>query len=207
MKKFFKGIGALFLIAIVVQVMKDPHKNTSSSTTTTTSDAQTEATPTKPTTPLPDDEAKFIQSIQKGQEANKAAANDMQKGGARAAREKELCSLLTLLSISDWVGDVYSVSSNTDGKGVLAVTIAPDVYVKTWNNSLSDYTDGTLIDPSSALFGKASQLKEGQKIKFSGSLFRERGDAIGCLRESSLTLEGKLSEPEFVFRFSDVSPM
>ena len=207
MKKFFKWVGILFLVAIGVQIIKGSQQNTSTPNTTITSNTQTEETPAKPIIPIPIDEAKFIRSIQKAQEANKVAENDMQKGGARAVREKELCSLLAQLSISDWVGDVYSVSSNSDGKGVLEVTIATDVYVMTWNNSFSDVFHHTLIDPSSALFGKASQLKEGQKIKFSGSFFRDSDDTIGCLSESSLTLDGKLAEPEFVFRFSDVSPI
>ena len=207
MKKFLKWMGGLFLLALIVQGIKASQEDKSTSSQISTSTVQIGVAPPKPTIPIPDDQTKFVQTVQKAQEANKVATNDMQKGGARAAREKELCALLSMPSIANWVGDVYSISSNSDGKGVLEVTIGPDVYVKTWNNAISDALHSTMIDPGTSLFDRASQLKEGQKIKFSGSFVRDTGDSIGCFYESSLTLDGKLSEPEFIFRFSDVSPL
>lgn len=207
MKKFLKWMGGLFLLALVVQGIKASQEDTPNSSQTSTSKVQISSTSLEPTFPIPDDQAKFVQAVQKGQNANKVATNDMQKGGARATREKELCSLLLVPGIANWVGDVYSISSNSDGKGVLEVTIGPDVYVKTWNNAFSDVLHHTMIDPGTSLFDEASQLKEGQKISFSGSFVRDTRDSIGCFYESSLTLDGKLSEPEFIFRFSDVSPL
>lgn len=204
MKKFLKWMGGLFLLALIVQGIKASQEDKPTSSQTSTS---TVPIAEAPTIPIPDEQTKFVQTVQKAQEANKVATNDMQKGGARAAREKELCALLSMPSISNWVGDVYGISSNSDGKGVLEVTIGPDVYVKTWNNAISDALHSTMIDPGISLFDKVSQLKEGQKIKFSGSFVRDTGDSIGCFYESSLTLDGKLSEPEFIFRFSDVSPL
>jgi hypothetical protein len=54
------------------------------------------------------------------------------------------------------------------------------------------------------MFAKASALKEGQWVTFSGSFRREEAD---CIRESSVTLEGSLLEPEFIIRFTDINPM
>jgi hypothetical protein len=75
--------------------------------------------------------------------------------------------------------------------------------VQTWNNALSDIEDDTLIDPKSALFAKASALSVGQEVTFSGAF---RPYTTDCIREGSLTLSGSITEPEFIFRFSDVSP-
>ena len=82
------------------------------------------------------------------------------------------------------------------------MTIGSDISVKTWNNSLSDISDGTLIEPSSQLFAVASQLHKGQLVRFSGSL---REDKTDCVRDSSLTLDGSISEPEFIFKFQSIS--
>jgi hypothetical protein len=200
-KKLLKIVGVLFLLGVAANALK----GFDSSTIAKKSGEQVTESKVAAVR-LPDDQAVFIQIVQKAQKANVSAENDMQKGGVRANREKELCSTLAALSVTDWIGDVYEVSSNSDGKGVLTVTIAPDVYVKTWNNAVSDVLHNTLIEPNAQLFNQASQLKEGQKVKFSGTLFRETEDSVACLSESSMTLNGKISEPEFIFRFSDIAP-
>jgi hypothetical protein len=202
LKKLLKIVGVLFLLGVAANALK----GFDGSTTVIKSGSQAPEAKVAAVR-LPDDQVAFVQIVQSAQKASGSAENDMQKGGVRANREKELCSTLPALAVNEWVGDVYEVSSNSDGKGVLAVTIASGIYIKTWNNDVSDIVHNTLIDPSSALFSQASQLKEGQKVKFSGTFFRESDASIGCLAESSLTLDGKLSEPEFIFRFSDVSPL
>ena len=94
----------------------------------------------------------------------------------------ELCKLLTSLHVRDWIGAIYQLSSNSEGKGVLAVKISDDVYIKTWNNSFSDISDHTLIDPTSSFFKTLSNLSEGARIKFSGSFLPSETD---CIREGS----------------------
>jgi hypothetical protein len=73
----------------------------------------------------------------------------------------------------------------------------------TWNNDLSDISDNTLIQPGTELFRSASSLKKGQRVSFSGSFVPARE---GCISESSITLRGKLDDPDFIFRFSSVAP-
>jgi hypothetical protein len=63
--------------------------------------------------------------------------------------------------------------------------------------------DHTLIDPASALFAKASALSEGQQVLFSGSFQHSDTD---CVEESSLTMDGSLTEPAFIVRFFDIAP-
>jgi TonB family protein len=73
----------------------------------------------------------------------------------------------------------------------------------TWNNDISDMADNTLIDPGSPLFQTASSMKPGQTVQFSGHFFS--GSEGECLKEGSITLSGKLREPEFIFQFSSIS--
>lgn len=128
----------------------------------------------------------------------------MQRGGVKAHRDKSLCAQLSSLSVSDWVGTVKTIDSNSDGKGVLAVSLAPDITVQTWNNELSDIGSDTLIQPGTQLFASASAMKTGDLVRFSGTFLP--GAEGDCLEEASLTLEGKVESPDFIFRFSGITP-
>jgi hypothetical protein len=78
-----------------------------------------------------------------------------------------------------------------------------EVEVKTWNNALSDITDNTLIPQTSKTYDTLSELGRGKRIKFSGSFIN--GDEKNGFRESSLSEQGSMTDPEFIFRFSQVS--
>ena len=104
-----------------------------------------------------------------------------------------------------WIGQVREIGANSDGKGVLAIAISKRITVKTWNNDFSDLMHHTLMQPGSPLFNTASGLKVGQKVKFSGTFFK--GVSGDCLYESSLRLQSKVEDPEFIFRFSSITPM
>lgn len=47
-------------------------------------------------------------------------------------------------------------------------------------------------------------MKPGDLVDFSGTFLR--GSDGDCLEESSLTLEGKVESPDFIFRFASISP-
>ena len=125
----------------------------------------------------------------------------MQKGSARPIRAQGICKAIPNRSVSNWVGDVSELSSNGEGKGVLTIKIGDEIYVSTWNNALSDTFDRTLIDPSSAIFQAAINLKIGQKVVFSGEFVKSETD---CIQEPSLTLYGSISSPKFIIKFTDV---
>ena len=151
---------------------------------------------------LPADEQEFIRSVQSGHAAYSVAPNEMAKGGTRAERRAAICrSLSNGVLVSDWVGRIAELESNSDGKGVLEISIADSVAVKTYNNSFSDAGSDTLIDPTSPLFKRLSQMQKGNRVTFSGAFF---ASDIDCVQEASLTLEGSMTEPEFLFRFKTV---
>jgi hypothetical protein len=154
---------------------------------------------------MPAQEQKFISIIRSANNQYGNGANDMQKGAARPWRAQQLCDVFrSMFQINNWIGQVSELSSNGDGKGVLSLTLAPEITVGTWNNSLSDIMDNTLIDPKSSLFTKAAALKVGEWISFSGTF--PRAD-VDCVKESSLTLDGSITSPNFVFQFSDVDAL
>lgn len=150
----------------------------------------------------PPGETAFIAAIKNAYQSYNAAENDMAKGAARPARKKAICRLLPNMQAIDWVGKISKLTTNGDGKGVLVINIDDDVSVKTWNNSLSDISDHTLIDPESNLYRQAVRLRVGQIVRFSGQFIKNDTD---CIREASLTMNGSMRAPEFILQFSDIT--
>jgi hypothetical protein len=151
---------------------------------------------------IPANEKEFILSVQQGQAAFRSAPNQMAQGGSRSKRRIAICQSLPQISVSDWVGRIDALSSSSDGKGVLEISLTPDIRVKTWNNDFSDSASHTLIDPSSSLFGTVSQMRKGDQVVFSGAFFP---NDVDCVKETSVSLEGSMTDPEFLFRFLSVN--
>ncbi len=162
-----------------------------------------------------DTEQAFIKAVKEARDEYSSGGNEMAKGAARVHRAETVCRALhavhlqadgtfvPLTTVHAWTGSVAKLSSNSDGKGVLAITIAPDVTIETTNNSFSDMFEHTLIEPTSPVYRQAVALHEGQKVTFSGTFFTTEAD---CAHEESLTQEGSMTEPEYIFKFSDVTP-
>ena len=162
--------------------------------------------PAQPAAPAvqqrPAAEVALLAAVDQAMATYAAGANDMAKGAARPARAKAICAALRGLVVRDWLGEVETLSSNSDGKGVLAVRLARKVTAGTWNNSFSDSDEHTLLDPAGATFAAAAGLKVGGRVRFSGTFFRSETD---CVHEKSITMAGSMEEPEFVFRFTAIA--
>ena len=172
-----------------------------------TPDAQpakpTVAAVTPPATP-PDDktiEAAFISAVDDARAEYDHGQNDLIKGAARVHRRERLCQLMHALAVHEWTGTVTRLSSSSSGKGVLDVSIAPQITIATTNNALSDSFEHTLLEPDSDVFRQALSLSKGQRVVFSG--FFQSSDT-DCVQERSLTQQGSMTDPEFAFRFTDV---
>jgi hypothetical protein len=150
---------------------------------------------------MPADEAKFIEVVTKAQSAYKTAKTDFAKGAIRPKRAKAICAAMNSTQANNWVGKLIRLTTNGDGKGVLAVEIAPGITVQTFNTALADIGSDTLVEPESRLYLALGELSQGDQVKFSGSFFANPTD---CLQESSLTMSGSLTSPEFVMRFVNV---
>ena len=153
---------------------------------------------------MPPDQVAFLAAANDARGMIEKAANDLAAGAARRNRMKAMCSAVKGSKVENWMGTIHSLSTNGDGLGVLEIDLGEDVYVKTWNNALSDVSDKTMIDPSSGLFEKLVVMTEGQKVRFSAQLIKTP-KGPDCFRESSLTLSGSMEEPEFIARFTDIS--
>jgi len=164
--------------------------------------AGAEGKPDLVTAKRPADEVEFIRIISSAQQQATDAKNDMQKGGIKAERDKAICQAMQSLAAQNWTGRISKITANSDGKGVLEIEIAKDIFIKTWNNALSDIGDQTLLDPSSPIFLAASAMEKGSPVSIKGTFLRDSND---CIKEGSMRLSGKLSDPEFLFRFDSIA--
>ncbi|MBO3274139.1 hypothetical protein [Pseudomonas schmalbachii] len=97
--------------------------------------------------------------------------------------------------LKGWIGTIEKLGTTGDGDAYLVIKSPMDgMTFGTWNNSLSDFQGKTLIKNGSPLYEALSELQEGDVVKFSGALAGSK----------NLTEEGKMTEPDFLFRFKAV---
>jgi hypothetical protein len=149
----------------------------------------------------PSDQTRFTTAVVSARASYKSAPNELAAGGIRSARQQAICGIMTDQSASDWVGKVTKLTSNGDGKGVISISLAPNVQVSTWNNGLSDLGDRTLIDPTSSLFKALATMRVGDVVRFSGRFSSSKTDCVG---EQSVTLQGSMTDPAFTMRFTSI---
>jgi len=149
----------------------------------------------------PTDEAEFIKVITLARAAYQGANTEFAKGAMRPQRAKAICGLLKPLRANNWIGKLTRLTTNSDGKGVLAVEIAPDIQIKTFSTELSDIGSHTLIEPDSRLYSDLSVVSEGDQVRFTGAFLPKDAD---CIQEVSLTMNGAMISPEFIMRFATV---
>jgi hypothetical protein len=151
---------------------------------------------------MPQDQKKFIQIVEHYNRAYTQADSAIAKNATRVQRAKAICDAMRTPLVQNWTGTVLKVWSTREGKGILSVELSTEISVATANDSITDIGHNTLIDPKSSLFDQAILLKTNQQVLFSGSFLP---DSTDCLTETSTTLSGSMAE--FLFRFSDVSPL
>lgn len=153
---------------------------------------------------MPEDQLRFIGVVTEYVSGFKAAKNELQQSAMRDQRKEGILSTLGGYSVSSWVGTINQLETNTEGKAILSVRISPDIEIKTWNNALSDMASNTLIEKGTPVFSSLFNLSSGQRVKFSGSFFPSETDFI---EETSMTIDGSMRDPEFLFRFKSVTPI
>lgn len=150
------------------------------------------------------EEDAVIRTIRAAMEQYRSGKNPSQQGAVRPMRARGLCKILPSHYVRNWVGTVQTATRTEKGRGVLSVEIAPGILVRTWNNTLADSADHTLIDPNSQVFGSLSGLRAGQTILFSGTFPASDTD---CIEESGLTAHDSLTDPQFIMNFQSVAPL
>jgi hypothetical protein len=165
---------------------------------------QTTLTPLAAEQTMPQDESRFIDIIAYHKMRYGDASNEFQKSTVRRQRAERIASILPGRLANDWVGQVSSMQTTSDGLGILSVKLPgnTDIKVKTMDNGLSDIGEHTLIPQGSPLYNQVASLAVGDQVAFSGRFSSRDTDYI---EEVSITEKGSMTEPDFVITFPTVS--
>jgi len=202
-----KKLSIIHWIGIVLGIIILIGLISSSKDTTQTDPRHSETRPSKNMSGLkniPASQKKFIDLIDTNVQKYRTAKNELQKSAIRTERKQALCEITEGFTVSDWIGTLNALNTNSEGNAVLSIRISPNIEIKTWNNALSDTGSNTLIEKDTSLFNELFYLSRGQKVMFSGSFFTSEKD---CLKELSVTEEGAMTKPEFLMKFNKVKAL
>lgn len=153
--------------------------------------------------PVPSAQEQFTSVVESHISQYKAAANELQKSTLRTNRKQALERALPDTTVSGWIGTIKKMETTSDGKAGITVQLqGSPILLMTWNNGFSDLFGSTLIEHGSALYNRIASLSTGARVSVSGTFFTDKHDHV---RECSVTESGSMTEPEFLFRFSDVT--
>lgn len=171
---------------------------------------QAAASPRKAVTPkpragadyggYPKSEARFVRIVETAAATYGRTTNEIKGARILSDRNADACRAAGT-TVKKWVGSVHDIGATGDGHGWVEIEIAPTIVVETWNNSLSDAFDDTLISKSASYYDRLGNLEEGDRVAFSG---RFVADDESCLRTTNLTKTFNAADPNFLFRFSNV---
>jgi hypothetical protein len=208
-KRFVIPIG--FLVLAMMSGVFSSSSETTSSPASSSATSSESAAPEEPVEvePVggrygnyPEAQLKFVQTIEKAKSTISDAETDLQESVALRSRDKALCAILGNNKATNWTGVIGRVGANGEGKAHVLIDFADDMKVSTWNNALSDFQDNTLIPTPSSFFDDLVALKKGDQVTFSGT-FLSSNDS--CLSKKNLTDFFYGRDPDFLFRFSDIS--
>jgi hypothetical protein len=151
---------------------------------------------------MPDDQRRFVEVVSGFIKEFHKSKNELQESVLREDRKRALIKVMPSLYVNGWFGRISTLETTGDGSAILSVSISPSISIQTWNNSISDVIDNTLISKNSDLYSKLINCEEGNEILFDGGFFSSEEDYV---QETSITIRGSMLSPEFLFRFSSIN--
>jgi hypothetical protein len=147
---------------------------------------------------LPPDQVAFIRMIDDARHRWQDAPNDIQREPMLGERDTALCR--QPMNVTSWTGRVDHVGTYVFGSAAsFTVNFASHITLGTEGDLDKQ---GTKIERGTPLFDVISKLAEGQAVTFSGHFI---SGYKSCLRETSITTGGSVTDPSFVFAFTEVS--
>lgn len=150
----------------------------------------------------PASESEFVATIESATKDLAGDITDLQRSQFIEMRDQKLCVILSGIQVDNWVGTVHDIGATGDGYAYVEIEIAPSIVVQTWNNALSDLLDKTLIKPDASFFKTVVPMKVGTKVSFSGDFVASTNS---CLKRANITEVFYGTDPNFVFRFSNIA--
>lgn len=198
------GFGALGIIAAGALVGKQEQRVQSASQEAKSPSMDSDQTRSlSKAVALPVNQTDFVAVIENYAEQFRKASNELQESSLRDQRRVAMMDALNSERvIKGWKGTLQKLETNTEGKAIISVRLSPTIKLVTWNNALSDMADQTMIEKGTAPYTALANMSVGDVVEFSGSFLSSGQDGV---RETSLTIRGAMTAPDFLFRFSDIS--
>ena len=126
------------------------------------------------------------------------ASTELQKTAQRIMRKESICGIGSYEAVN-WYGVVIDVRSTKEGKAGLSVN-AGEFKLVPFDGF---FGDSNFVDSTSPIYQSLLSLKKGDKVAFHGVFHKSDKD---CFREMSLTENGSMTSPDFIFDFKAVIP-
>lgn len=195
------GIGTAGLIALAIIAGGDE----------TTPDVAKSTDPILPveSTPevfnLPEQQSRFLDVVATFSRNFASAANELQQSVMRDDRREAIRNALGgRRDVVGWIGTIKRLQTNSEGHAILTVRLSPEADILTTNNAFNDLFEGTLIDKGTPLFNALMNMAVGDTVAVSGTFLPSDDDWVS---ESSITIRGSMTRPEFRFRFQEVTKL
>lgn len=162
------------------------------------------AVPVEPQINIPSNQKAFVDVVESVKSEYDSAPNELKKSAVRTKRGKLIQKALNnSRNISGWVGIIADMQTNSEGKAIFAIKLeSAGIELQTWNSAFQDAFDNTLISQDNKLYTVISDLNKGDRVIVNGSF--SRSDESDFIKERSMTENGSMSDPEFIFKFTSV---
>jgi hypothetical protein len=201
------GIGVIVIgVLVLVWVLWSGDNGTPSTAARTDGPPSTELVPPTQSS-IPPSQQAFRSLVESFMPQYRAAETEVRKTNVRFQRKDAIVKYFsgsTTPSFEEWAGELRGLTTESDGAAYVSVKLeGSDIYIKTWNNSLSDIGAHTMISRNDQTYQSLMDLKEGDEVIVSGAFIVGDGGP-DYVKEGSLTEEGSMTSPEFIVRFSEI---
>jgi len=129
--------------------------------------------------------------------------NDIQRASSVSKRNRGIQEILqNKYSFTNWEGAIREIDVVGESGIALTISLKCKVRIKTWNNTISDMGDRTIIDLDSSIGDFLANAYIGDKVKVSGTFIPGTDSHI---YESSITERGRMTEPEYIVHFKKIN--
>lgn len=147
---------------------------------------------------IPGEESQFIHVVSNAATEARQTHNNEQRVDRKLERDNSICQTLNGKPVNQWVGQVESSQLNGRDDDFVRIKLADHITIQSAKIPTSSGKLENTLPKNIA----AQKLKIGDKVTFSGK-FAPGTNA--CIWETSITLDGGLFNPNFAFKFDNIS--
>jgi len=202
-------LGGLYYFGVFDGFLGSSDSGDTSSTTEITSKPSEPSEPSEPSKPviqISDQQEEFIKMITRFKSDYVKASNELKKSAVRRKRRVAIEEFLGNDLSVQLVGKITRLSTTTQQNAHVRISLLGTniITVSTHYSELTDIGSDTLIQADSGLYDTVSDFEKGDIVKFTGSFLTDDASGGDYLDENSVSEDGSMTDPEFIFKFNSV---